>query len=226
MSGPQQRSLWVSVLMVASAVLAIVLRPQVIPADHAVDLEALFPSSFGSWREDPSIRPVEPAPGDQAIIERIYTQTLARAYVSAEGRQVMLSVAYGAAQSDSLKVHQPELCYRSQGFDVTESFGAILPTLAGRLPVMRFVASKPARNEPVTYWMVIGERPVRTGWEAKLATLRYAMSGIVPDGFLVRVSGIDNSDDTAFALEQRFISDLLEALNNDARARIIGKLDG
>lgn len=225
-SGPRARAVVVALLMIASVAAASALRPRAIPAVNAIDLAATIPAAFGDWREDPSILPVVPEPNAQAELERIYSQTIARSYVASDGRQVMLSIAYGAAQSDSLRLHEPKVCYRAQGFAVVEPFKATLKTLAGDLPVMRFVARKSLRNEPVTYWMVIGGRLVQSGWDAKLVRLHFALSGVVPDGFLVRVSSIDNDNDGAFEVEQRFVDDLLKALDGAARARIFGQPAG
>lgn len=226
MSGAKARALGVAMLMLASMMAAWAMRPTEIPAENAMDLAAAIPTAFGEWREDPTVIPVEPPPETRAEIERIYAQTIARSYVGPEGRQVMLSIAYGAAQSDSLRVHEPKVCYRSQGFAVMEPFKAMLKTASGDIPVMRFIARKALRNEPVTYWMVIGGRLVRSGWDAKLVRLRFALSGVVPDGFLVRVSSIDADDAQAFAVEQRFIDDLLKAIDSESRTRIFGTTAG
>lgn len=225
-SGPKVRALVVAMLMIASLAAARAMRPTALQADDAIDLAAEIPEAFGDWRVDPSILPVEPEPEAQAEIERIYAQTIARTYVASDGRQVMLSIAYGAAQSDSLRVHEPEVCYRAQGFAVMQPFKATLKTLAGEIPVMRFIARRPLRNEPVTYWMVIGGLLVQSPLDAKLARLRFALSGVVPDGFLIRVSSINPDTDAAFAVEQRFVDDLLQALNAASRHRVFGDSRG
>lgn len=212
--------------MIASMAAARAMRPTLFQADNAVDLAAEIPQAFGDWRVDPTILPVEPEPEAQAQIERIYAQTVARTYVASDGRQVMLSIAYGSAQSYSLRLHDPEVCYRAQGFAVMRPFRATLKILSGEIPVMRFIARRPLRNEPVTYWMVIGGKLVQSPWDAKLMRLRFALTRVIPDGFLIRVSSIDADTDDAFAVEERFVDDLLRALDTASRRRVFGVLDG
>ena len=52
----------------------------------------------------------------EAIINKIYNQTLTRTYINPRGDRIMLSIAYGRDQSDALQMHKPELCYPAQGF--------------------------------------------------------------------------------------------------------------
>jgi len=196
--------------------------PKAVQAQAAFSLEAMIPARFGPWRIDPHIVPLTPNPEQQGVIDRIYDQTLSRTYVDGRGRRVMLSIAYGGDQSKALQLHLPEVCYVAQGFQLVRDGSDRLGTPYGVLPVQRLVARQQERNEPITYWITIGEHATRSGIEQKLRRLAYGLSGEIPDGMLVRVSSIATDEPGAWRLQDRFISDLLAALDGAGRVRLIG----
>ena len=220
-----KRPLILAAAMCVAAGLAIAATPTVKLADGGprIDLEQLIPRSFGDWKVDPTIIPLLVSPEVQAKLDKIYNQTLARTYVNSRGDRVMLSIAYGGDQSDSMRAHRPEVCYTAQGFYVAKSAMATLVTEQGPLPVKRLVAIKDRRNEPITYWMVIGDRIAIGTVEQKLAQLRYGLTGSIPDGMLVRVSTIDPNNERAFAVQEGFVKALLQSLQPVARTRIAGR---
>ena len=65
-----------------------------------------------------------------------------------------------------------------------------LATRFGAVPVKRLVARQNSRNEPITYWITVGDKAIRSGIEQKMQRLAYGLSGKIPDGMLVRVSTI------------------------------------
>ncbi|TFW35999.1 exosortase-associated protein EpsI, B-type [Massilia horti] len=185
-------------------------------------LEHMIPASFGGWRIDTSIVPLKPDPESQAMIEKLYDQTLSRTYVNAIGERVMLSIAYGGDQSKTLQLHLPEVCYVAQGFQMLGSSEGRLSTRFGDLPVKRLVARMNERNEPITYWVTIGDKAVQSGIEQKLQRLAYGLSGKIPDGMLVRVSTIQSGAQDAYRLQDRFVNEMLAALAPHDRARLLG----
>jgi len=218
-------AVFMAAFMVAASVSAVVLRPteQLADLGPKVDLEAMVPKQFGDWRIDDTIIPLMPSPDVQASLDKIYNQTLARTYVNDRRERVMLSIAYGSAQTKSLQVHLPEVCYAAQGFHVGSAKKDFTETMAGRVPVMHLVATHGRRREPITYWITVGEQTVRGGFEQKLASIRYGIAGVIPDGMLVRVSSISSDDEQAFELQGRFIRQLLSELSPEDRARLVGK---
>jgi EpsI family protein len=134
----------------------------------------------------------------------------------------MLSIAYGGDQSKALQLHLPEVCYVAQGFQLVSDGAGSLATPYGALPVKRLVARQQQRNEPITYWITIGDKATRSGIEQKLRRLAYGLSGEIPDGMLVRVSSIGTDAAGAYALQDRFVAELLAALDARDRARLIG----
>lgn len=222
---PLGKVLAIAALMLGAALvtLAITPRPGESGPGQAVDLEAMFPRKFGSWRSSDEALPA--VVGDAARADaaaRIYAQVLYRTYSNSEGDQILLTVAYGGQQTDSLAMHRPEVCYAAQGFRVTPVHGRTL-TIGGRkLPVKILAAQLGARFEPITYWFVIGDQVATGLLQQKLARLRYALVGRIPDGMLIRVSSIEPDSAAAFARQARFIGELFDALDRDARRRLLG----
>lgn len=188
--------------------------------ESKVDLESWFPRSFGAWRIDDSLPVVIPAPDAQALLDKLYNQTLARTYVESAGQRVMLSVAYGGDQSDGTRAHRPEVCYPAQGFDLSDNRVGELDLGGERLRVRRLMANLGGRHEPITYWTIVGRRVALSGTEQKLAQLRYGLRGLIPDGLLVRVSSIDSDKARGWALQQRFLADMRAALPPALRRRL------
>jgi EpsI family protein len=225
MTAVRWRALLVALLMLAGAAAAVVGRPTRHMADQVgmPNLETLFPKAFGTWQLDTSMPVILPSPDVQALLDKIYNQVLSRTYINAEGQRIMLSVAYGGDQSDGTSAHRPEVCYPAQGFAITANRLAKMPLGQGQLPVRQLMSKLGPRNEPITYWVVVGGEVVTTGIDQKLAQLRYGVRGIVADGMLVRVSSIDQDMARGHALQSRFIIDLADQMAPAAAARVFGR---
>ena len=217
-------SITLGILMVSSGVLTMALTPTQKIADQQekIDLEIMIPAKFGDWQIDKSIVPLQVDAETQAQLDKIYNQTLARTYVNSRNERIMLSVAYGGDQSDNLAVHKPEVCYYVQGFEIMKTLSDELTTQYGKLPIKRLLAVKGNRNEPITYWVTVGDKAVLPGLDQKLQQLRYGLTGNVPDGMLVRISSIDDDNNKAYQLQTIFIQDLLLAVNVKERVKLIG----
>lgn len=211
---------------ILSGVLAFALVPRagVAAMTDARPIETLFPQSFGGWRVDTSVIPVEPSAEVRKALVESYDQTISRTYVNARGYRVMLSVAYGGRHNQGMDIHRPEICYPAQGLalrsDTTEQR---LEFDHQPLTVKRLVAGAGARNEPISYWLVIGRDVASFGYGHRIALLKYGLTGHVPDGMLVRVSSIDDDVAGAFAQQTAFLDDMLAALAPDFRRRILGQ---
>jgi EpsI family protein len=220
------RALLAAAVMVAGAALAHFGRPTVYLADRIgkPELETLFPKQFGPWRLDASMPVILPAPDVQAQLDVIYNQVLSRTYVNAVGQRIMLSVAYGGDQSDGTSAHRPEVCYPAQGFEITANEKAAQSAAGGTLVVRKLMSKLGGRNEPITYWVVVGSEVATTGIEQKLAQMRYGLRGIIADGMLVRVSSIDADMARGHAVQSGFIAEMAAAIPSQARARVFGQL--
>ena len=223
----RRRAVLVLGLCSASVALGHVLRPSTRMADGRppVDLETLFPRSFGPWLIDERRVAQLVSPDTEALLQKLYNQTLARSYVDpVSGERMMLSVAYGGDQSDATRAHRPEVCYPVQGFQIVSGEDAAVPLAGGSpLHVRRLVAVQGQRHEPLTYWITVGGKVTTTGFQQKLAQLSYTTRGVIPDGMLVRVSSIDRDPAKAFAAQNRFIADLARSLPPAQSALVVGE---
>ena len=197
-------------------------KPRVLQPHEQFSLEQMIPQRFGDWRIDPSVVPLAPDPEQQSMLEKIYDQTLSRTYINSQGQRVMLSIAYGGDQSKALQLHLPEVCYVAQGFQMQKDAEDSLTTRFGELPVKRLVARLHERNEPITYWITIGEHAARAGIQQKLRRLAYGLSGEIPDGMLVRVSTIQSNETQAYGVQDRFVAEMLGVMAPRDRTRLLG----
>ena len=208
-------SLILGAAMAGTSALTVALTPKA-RAPQAQDqfsLEQMIPSRFV---------PLTPDPEQQGMLEKIYDQTLSRTYINPQGQRVMLSIAYGGEQSKSLQIHLPEVCYVAQGFAMMKEGEGVLPTRFGEVPVKRLVARLQERNEPITYWITIGNQATRAGVQQKLRRLAYGLSGEIPDGMLVRVSTLGANESAAYRVQDRFVADMLAVMAPRDRARLLG----
>ena len=201
------------------------LRPTIRLAEikPPIVLEEQIPQAFGEWRLDTSIRPVVPDPTLQAMLDVLYSQTLARTYINAKGERVMLSIAYGSDQgNEATAVHRPEFCYSAQGFRVKLIAKEVINIDGTAIPAARVLAQLGQRNEPITYWVTLGEVATLPGLGRKWQQVSFGLRGQIPDGMLVRVSSISSSTESAFALQQRFIEQMKAAVPADMKSRYFG----
>ncbi|WP_374692410.1 exosortase-associated protein EpsI, B-type [Accumulibacter sp.] len=220
------RNLILLVLMLAASGMAVALKPTKKIADQGptVELETLIPKSFGEWREDITSVAQTVDPQQKEMLDKIYNQTLSRTYVSMQGYRIMLSVAYGGDQSDAMQLHKPEVCYPAQGFILHGKQADSLQLQGGgMLPITRVSTSLGNRNEPITYWITIGDKVITSGGiQKKLVEMSYGLAGNIPDGMLIRVSSIDPDKALAYQMHDRFSNQMLAALPPEARVRMAG----
>lgn len=213
-------------LMFTAAASAIAMKPERIALDPAdrVDYEELIPRSFGTWSMLPADVTSVVNPQQQEVLDRIYSQIISRAYRDSQtGQIVMLAVAYGEEQSKQSQVHFPEVCYPAQGFQIAKSAKDELTIQENIIPVTRLVATSEQRNEPITYWIRLGQNVVRGNLEQKITTIREGLAGRVSDGLLFRVSSISTENAKAYQLHDRFVADLLQAIPSGSRHLLVGQ---
>lgn len=223
------KHLIVGLLMFAAAGMALALKPteKVADAGPKVDLEVLIPKEFGDWKMDETIAPIILNPVQKAVIEKIYSQTLTRTYVNSKNDRIMLSIAYGGDQSDSMAVHKPEVCYPSQGFEILKNKDGRFSTGFGDIPVRRLVAMQGRRIEPITYWTTVGDTvAIKEGLQWKLSQIKYGLTGKIPDGLLFRISSIQADEEAAYQAQDDFSRALLGGLTPEGKQRIIGVIGG
>jgi EpsI family protein len=211
-------------LMVTASIGSIAARPA--PRDPnappSIVLEEAIPRQFGDWREVPQAAAQVVNPQTQELLDKLYSQTLSRTYVNAQGYRVMLSLAYGDDQRGGLQAHMPEVCYPAQGFKLVDKRQKLIPTKFGEIPGKQLLTRLGPRVEPITYWFALGDTAIKSRWESRLTEVRLGLTGQAPDGLLVRVSSIDEQTGRAYELQQKFIDDMLAAATPKHRTKLAG----
>ena len=217
-------ALILAALMCGAAVAGIAARPGTKAADrgNAVILETAVPKGFGDWRElaDQSGQVVNPQ--TKELLDKLYSQVLTRTYVNKDGYRIMLSMAYGDDQRGGLQAHRPEICYPAQGFKLGKVEDGALPTSFGNIDVRRLTTVLGQREEPVTYWLTVGDRVIKNKFEKRMEEIRLGMTGQIPDGLLFRVSSIDKDVTRAFAMQQKFTADMMASVPSETRRQLSG----
>ena len=165
-----------------------------------------LPTRVGRWsvvEEGEIVKPPE------APEKSRYDQELSRSFVSPGNPPIMLLIAYGSTQSDTLQVHRPEFCYPAAGFQLGDSRPVTQPiTRSVSIPASFFTATREERVEQVLYWVRLGEYFPDSWLRQHVARMKNAVRGLTTDGILVRASIIDS--DAAGA--QRLLVDFLQQL--------------
>jgi EpsI family protein len=225
-------SLAIGMAMLGAAGLAVALTPtRAIPKSEVPSLEKAVPTQFGAWREvqtgliQMNLTPRQDAEGND-IASLTYDQILMRTYHRSDGATVMLALAYGEEQRQEIKIHRPELCYVSQGFQVRAVPGSNF-TYRGsnEIATTHLIARNGQREEPITYWIRIGDRFVRNAWETRGTIFAAGLNRKVLDGILVRVSSIEahgSDPSNAYAIQEQFLTDLIDALDSPGRRMLLG----
>lgn len=217
------KSILILLVLVLSSVLSILLKPNELIVDlvQLPNFEEMIPRQFGIWKIDSSIPMVLGDPALESKLNAIYSQNLSRTYVNDEAR-IMLSIAYGVDQSDSMQVHKPEVCYPAQGFVINSISKGTMDLDFKQIPVTYLDTEKNFRREFVTYWILVGDQVVDGGLERKLKQLEYGLQGITPDGLLFRVSSIGIEMDKELRNQKQFIVTFLRFLEDEQRVKLIG----
>jgi len=218
------RHLVIGLAMLMAFGMSIVMKPTVKAADKGpkINLEAMIPAEFGDWKIDPIVIQVKPSPDVQQNLNAIYDQILTRTYVNSQGERMMLSIAYGGAQTDQLKAHRQEVCYSAQGFQIKSLISQAVKIGQSTIPITRMLAVMGSRSEPVTYWFTMGDRVVLSSFERLVVQLKYGLTGEIPDGMLVRISNISTDPARAYEAHIAFVRDLISHMREQDARRLVG----
>ena len=119
-----------------------------------------------------------------------------------------------------------EICYPAQGFQLFDKHADVLDLGDKAIPTTRLMTKLNQRQEPVTYWTVVGDHVTVSGIDKKLTEMRYAMADRMPDGMLIRVSSIDGAVDHAYQNQDQFARAVVTAIASADRERFSGNGKG
>lgn len=217
-------ALLLAAAMCAVSVAGIAARPSSKPirTGTAISLQTAVPKAFAEWKALPEQSSQIVNPQIEEALFGVYSQVLTRTYVDQRGYRIMLSIAYNEDQRGGLQTHRPEVCYPAQGFKLEAADDGLLATPFGDIPVRRIMTRLGARNEPVTYWLTVGNEVVAGRFDKRIAEMKMAFTGQVPDGLLFRISSIDGDQTQAYAVQQRFAADMMSAVPPTVRKQLSG----
>ncbi|MCI5045568.1 MAG: EpsI family protein [Aquisalinus sp.] len=180
------------------------------------ELSVLLPETFGDWsivNHGTYIRPLEQ-------LEEDHISTLYRTYKHTSGKTISLVIAFGLAKGDAVRLHQPDVCYKAQGYTVKRINSSGEKT--DLWPTGRLVADNGIRQETITYWLRVGDKVVTSAGGQQFANLQAGLGHSV-DSSLVRISTNGQLSQQTLALHSMFIDDLMEAVSSEAVSLLIGE---
>jgi EpsI family protein len=185
-------------------------------------LKDLIPMKVGPWRYGSAEGLVVARP-EEALPTEGYDQLVGRTYEAPGRPEIMLLVAYGSTQGATLQLHRPETCYPAQGFGLSDFSEPNLAFAADRpVHARRFTATRDERVERLIYWTRIANSfPRNTAGEYR-AILGSVLSGIVPDGVLVRLSTIMPDAAAADQALDQFAAELIRQASPAGRQILLG----
>ncbi|KQT34690.1 hypothetical protein ASG29_00545 [Sphingomonas sp. Leaf412] len=190
------------------------------------EMTGVIPGRFAAWSIGEGGDIVMPeTPG--SLASRLYSDRVARTYRrdAPQVDDVMLLAAYGAAQSDLLQLHRPEVCYPAVGFTIVDRRLVSLPLATGvTVPAVLLSAQAGSRTEDVAYWTRLGEAMPQTAGDQRWARLESAMAGYVGDGVLIRASMVRQGDTPGYDTLQQFLSQMVLGTAPRDRPALIGSM--
>jgi EpsI family protein len=208
-------------------VLAIGMKPVTNYATYASDLENNIPQEFKDWKLVPQLTQQVSLVSDNNMQNQIYDDVLMRTYVNKEGAKVMLALAYAKEQRQDVKVHQPEICYPAQGFQMLKSQLATFHIAANGSSIIgkNQLYTSSSHLEAVSYWIRVGDGTFLSGLQMRLKIIKDGLlKQRFDDGMLVRVSSVTQSDDgteVLFKLHEKFLNDLIDSVKGNNRKLLV-----
>jgi EpsI family protein len=185
-------------------------------------LDQLIPHKLPGFDAMTGGNVIAPAPKG-SLAERLYSQTAQRVFQTPDGDIVMLLIAYGGTQSDSLQLHRPESCYPAVGFTIYDGANKAITLGANQsVPVRRLSARLDQRVEQIWYWTRLGEYLPVTASEQRKVRFQNALAGLVVDGVLVRISTLTLDEARGDQINEQFARQLIAAIGPEGRRVLLG----
>jgi EpsI family protein len=185
-------------------------------------IEDSLPVKFGSWSSEHSNDYIGPENAG-TLTRALYSQIVPRTYFNDQsGEGVMMLAAYGDTQSDLLQLHRPESCYPAVGYNLRLSQPTAVQLSRGvSLPGRKVVAYTEDRVENIIYWTRLGEALPQSAGEQRRTRITQSIEGVIPDGILMRLSVVGDTDQ-GFRLLEQFIPELLRTIPFNRRKAFVG----
>ncbi|KQT37340.1 MULTISPECIES: exosortase C-terminal domain/associated protein EpsI [unclassified Methylophilus] len=215
------------VISICVLIIAHGMKPAWNYATYSSDLENNIPQEFKDWKLVPQLTQQVSLVSDNNMQNQIYDDVLMRTYVNKEGEKVMLALAYAKEQRQDVKIHQPDICYPAQGYQMLKSTLASFAISANASPIVgkNQVYTSSSHLEAVSYWVRVGDGTFLSGLQMRLKIIEDGLfKQRFDDGILVRVSSIaqnDSETEKLFKLHERFLNDLTASVTGNNRKLLV-----
>ncbi|MFM2120104.1 MAG: EpsI family protein [Pseudomonadota bacterium] len=215
-------------LMLAGALLGQALTPSVKLSQQIGEPNflAMVPAQLGDWaaRDEVDLGAILDPQSRQPNGRRLNSQVMKRIYRHADGRELMLLIAYAPSLGRVLHAYRPEALYPAQGMAVLRRWTDGLTTPEGPLVIHRMLAARDASHrEAVSYWSLIGTDATANSWHSHWLHIDYASRNLAPDGLILRVSSpYQTSAEAALASQNNFLLAFASHVRPDIRSRLTG----
>jgi EpsI family protein len=197
------------------------LKPQLHYATMHDRFEETIPRSFGDWMEVQQSRPqVSVVSDERSLVNELYDDTLMRTYVDKSGHQIMVALAYASEQRQDVKIHQPDICYPAQGYQMQRTETVSFDRLQRTAPVIGKRQLYYGQNhlEAVSYWIRVGDRTMTSGLQMRFKIIVDGLlKNRLDDGILVRVSSAipdESKAAEAYLLQEKFLTEFVANVEN------------
>lgn len=202
------------------------------PSQHYAKIESDFkttiPTAFGDWHEVEQNTPqVNLVSDERSLVNQLYDDVLMRTYVNSKGQAVMLALAYAKQQRQDVKIHQPDVCYPAQGYQMLFSKNVVFNGLSSQTPILgkQQLYSGQGHLEAVSYWIRVGDETLRSGLQMRLKIIKDGLLyRRLDDGILVRVSSTVTDESQlkeAYETQNDFLASMVEFVKKTKPALLL-----
>jgi len=216
------------VLSVIFMVLATSLKPHLHYARTDSNFEQTIPRVIGEWVEVQQSTPqVSVVSDERSLISQLYDDTLMRSYADKNGNQIMVALAYAKEQRQDVKIHQPDVCYPAQGYQMQKTETVSFDALQRTAPVIGKRQLYYGQNhlEAVSYWIRVGDSTLTSGLQMRLKIIKDGLlEGRLDDGILVRVSSMipdESKQSEAHALQEAFLKEFVDTIEQQTPGLLV-----
>jgi EpsI family protein len=170
----------------------------------------LIPSKVGAWTSRSSAELILPPPDE--LSEKLYENIETRIFEGPGLPPIMFLIAYSSLQRNDIQVHRPEVCYPAAGLPITKNIPMISQIGDRKLDTRFLIADRGGPKEMILYWTRVGESFPLDWREQRIEMAKANLSGVMPDGALVRFSTIADSESDAQKILRDFATEMKKTL--------------
>lgn len=198
----------ISLLLLATALIATKLPGAPIPVGSPEKRLATFPTELKGWqgKDDPFDKNVMKVVATDDDLHRLYRK---------DGDYLWLYVGYYGTRKGGRTGHLPHHCYPAAGYRIVSLDMVPLRKADGRIvSVNHLILEKNGQTSSTMYWIHSGEQQVLTdGWMMNLTRLRRRLVNGRDDGALVRISGpVQGSVEETVKRQREFAETFLDTV--------------